>query len=391
MALGGKSFRCVTLEMGGKMNNIKFNEQRYRRKINIYRLKVGIQQFINYPLLNLFWGIFAIGIVLLVIVKRRFMSNMEVHPLFVTIFPLCMNVILIIVPVILAMGLIWAIGNWFAVRDEADLEIIFGDIINQVPILIYKKKDRKSGVIKREFYTTIPMERWQEKKEAICDRMNVYLVGDITYGGKKRIKEIISILNRQKAGSPKKKVSCMMIPSELLVGYDYDAWYGYSEKIPVVIDASTKNNSQTLICGMSGSGKSFLTNQYMVRICRHGGKESKVYFADFKQDDSFSHLRKCPRYYPYDKTIEALDEVYEIMHKRQCGEDTSRNYITLIWDEYMANILAILGSQKKKAEAVMHKVSEILMLGRSLAVRLVIACQRPDATAFPTGSRLTLA
>ena len=54
----------------------------------------------------------------------------------------------------------------------------------------------------------------------------------------------------------------------------------------------------------------------------------------------------------------------------------------------MANILAILGLQKKKAEAVMHKVSEILMLGRSLAVRLVIACQRPDAAAFPIGSRL---
>ena len=30
----------------------------------------------------------------------------------------------------------------------------------------------------------------------------------------------------------------------LLVGYDYDAWYGYSEKVPICIDASTKNNSQ---------------------------------------------------------------------------------------------------------------------------------------------------
>ena len=28
------------------------------------------------------------------------------------------------------------------------------------------------------------------------------------------------------------------------------------------------------------------------------------------------------------------------------------------------------------------------MLGRSLAVRLVITCQRPDALAFPAGSRL---
>ena len=143
----------------------------------------------------------------------------------------------------------------------------------------------------------------------------------------------------------------MMIPSkELLIGYDYDAWYGYSEKLPVTVDASIKNNSQTLICGMSGSGKSYLTNQYFARICLHGGADSVVYFADFKQDDSFTHLRECPRYYPYDKTIEALDAVYEIMHKRQCGEDTSRHYVTLVWDEYMANILALLGKEKKKAE-----------------------------------------
>lgn len=176
--------------------------------------------------------------------------------------------------------------------------------------------------------------------------------------------------------------------NELLVGYDYDAWYGFSQKVPISIDASMKNNTQTLICGMSGSGKSYLTNQYFARICIHGGQDSVVYFADFKQDDSFAHLRNCPRYYAYDKTIEALDIVYNIMHERQCGEDASRHFVTLIWDEYMANILALLSTEKKKAEAVMHKVSEILMLGRSLAVRLVIACQRPDASAFPTGSRL---
>ena len=175
---------------------------------------------------------------------------------------------------------------------------------------------------------------------------------------------------------------------ELLIGYDYDAWYGYVEKMAISVDVSTKVNSHTLVCGMSGSGKSYLTNQYLARICLHGGEDSVVYFADYKQDDSFAYLRECPRYYPYNKTIDALEEVYEIMHKRQCGEDTTRNYITLVWDEYVANILSFLGSGKKKAEAVMHKVSEILMLGRSLAVRLVIACQRPDASVFPTGSRL---
>lgn len=174
----------------------------------------------------------------------------------------------------------------------------------------------------------------------------------------------------------------------IIVAYDYDAWYGYEEKVPVYIEASIKNNTHTLVSGMSGSGKSFFVNQYLARISLQGGEKSVVYFADFKQDDSFSYLRDAPRYYPYDKTIEALDVVYDIMHKRQSGEDTSRHFVTLVWDEYMSNILSLLGTEKKKAEVVMHKVSEILMLGRSLAVRLVIICQRPDAEAFPKGSRL---
>ena len=113
-----------------------------------------------------------------------------------------------------------------------------------------------------------------------------------------------------------------------------------------------------------------------------------MYFADFKQDDTFTHLRACKRYYPYDKTLQALDEVYEILHNRQSGADFSREPITLIWDEYIANILSLLSTDKKKAENVMRNVSEILMIGRSLAVRLVCSSQRADASAFPSGSRL---
>ena len=156
---------------------------------------------------------------------------------------------------------------------------------------------------------------------------------------KGKIRAIIFSSRQVKEEKYKKEELYTMKASDmLLVGYDYDAWYGYSEKVPICIDASTKNNSQTLICGMSGSGKSYLTNQYLTRICLHGGADSKVYFVDFKQADSFSHLRKCHRYFPYDKTLDALDEVYEIMHKRQCGEDKSRNYVTLVWDEYLSLI-----------------------------------------------------
>lgn len=182
--------------------------------------------------------------------------------------------------------------------------------------------------------------------------------------------------------------SCMMMNLDLVLGYDFDKWYGYEAKQPIVTDISTKTNSHMILCGMSGSGKSYATNLLFAKISNAGDSEGKVYFADFKQDDQFSYLRECSRYYPYDRTIEALERVYEILHKRQSGEDVTRNPVTLIWDEYMANILAIQNTEKKKADEIMRKVSEILMLGRSLAVGLVISCQRPDASAFPSGSRL---
>lgn len=176
-----------------------------------------------------------------------------------------------------------------------------------------------------------------------------------------------------------------MMNSELILGYDYDSWYEYEEKVPITTDISPKMNSHTLLCGMSGSGKSYAENLMIARIAK---TEGKVYFADFKQDDSFIYLRNCPRYYPYDKTTEALEIVYDTLHKRQSGEDTSRSPVTLVWDEYMANTLAIQGIKKQISEQISRKASEILMLGRSLGVRLVITCQRPDAAAFPAGSRL---
>lgn len=179
-----------------------------------------------------------------------------------------------------------------------------------------------------------------------------------------------------------------MTSSDILLGYDYDKWYGYATKEPVLTDISVNTNSHTLICGMSGSGKSYLTNQLFARLSIQCGENSKIYFADFKQDDTFSYLRNCKHYYPYSKTIEAMNTVYEILHNRQSGQDTSRSPVTLIWDEYVANILSLIIEDKKQAQEVMRKVSEILMLGRSLAVRLVVSCQRPDAVVFPTGSRL---
>ena len=190
------------------MDNKEFNEQRYNRKKQQYRLMLGIQQLWNYPLLNLVWVLFAGGVVFWVMAKNKYIVSLEVYPMFETIFSVCMTVITTIFPIIYAFGIVQFIGFCFAIKDEADMEIVFGDkrdVKNQPPMLISKKKDRKSGVIKREFYSTIPMERWQEKKEEICDRLDVHLIGDITYGGRKKNKGNHIYFESAKGRNPKER------------------------------------------------------------------------------------------------------------------------------------------------------------------------------------------
>lgn len=186
---------------------------------------------------------------------------------------------------------------------------------------------------------------------------------------------------------------CTMMKSEissrLLLGFDLDKWNGYGEKAPISIDISTETNSHILLCGMSGSGKSYHEHQLLAHLIRaECDCDGEYFFCDYKGDDSFIYLNGCAHYYSYKDTLKALDMVHARLMARQSGEDTSRNPVTLIFDEYMAQVLNLLSEDKKAAAVVMGKISEILLLGRSLSVRLIVACQRPDALAFPAGSRL---
>lgn len=176
----------------------------------------------------------------------------------------------------------------------------------------------------------------------------------------------------------------------LILGYDLDEWRNYGLKEPITVDVSPDTNSHILLSGMSGSGKSYAERQLWARLIRaeQGDQGGEYLFADYKGDDTFSYLKDCPRFFPYKAAFAALDTVHARLIARQSGEDTSRHPITLIWDEYMAATLNLISEDKRAATTAMSKVSEILQLGRSLAVRLVSVCQRPDALAFPAGSRL---
>ena len=182
----------------------------------------------------------------------------------------------------------------------------------------------------------------------------------------------------------------MMMKYDFTLGYDLGAWQDYKIKTKITTDISSNSNSHMLFCGMSRSGKSYTVQQVLSRLAR-ADKDSTFYFADYKRDDSFAHLRNQARYFSYKDTLKALDVVYGIMQARISGEDETRNQVTFIWDEYVANILAMYNDGKegkKQAEIAMRKVAEILMMGASMCIRIIVSCQRPDAIVFPQGSRL---
>lgn len=173
------------------MNSKQYIQQMYNKRKTCYRLLLGLQQLRNYPVLNLLWIIIGVGFVLLKKAEKVFVESINVLPIYEKVFYVSMWLLLILIPAICGLGAIYFIGCCFAIKDEADMTIVFcdkRDIKNQSPILVFKKKDKTTGVIKREFYTTIPMEQWQEKKETICDRMDIHLIGDISYGGRKKNK-----------------------------------------------------------------------------------------------------------------------------------------------------------------------------------------------------------
>lgn len=173
----------------------------------------------------------------------------------------------------------------------------------------------------------------------------------------------------------------------LVLGYDLEHWNNFATKKEISIDISSQTNSHIILSGMSGSGKSYAEFGLIAKLIL-AEPNGEYYFADYKGDDSFECLRGTPRYRSFKQTIELLDIIYDRLNARMSGKDKTRHPITLIWDEYMANILALIGEDKKEATKIMNKVSEILLMGRSMSIRFVCSCQRPDAVAFPVGSRL---
>lgn len=178
--------------MENEFNN-QYIQQKWNRKRNFCHWKLGIMQMIQFPLLNiLLLPIIILTVIIWVKMDYAF-TVFDVPKIMLSIYTVIIKAFGILIPLLLLLGLIEVIGSFTSRKDEANIQMAFGkkELRNGSPILMYKKKQRNSGVTVREFYSPIPMKLWVEHQEEIADAMNIHFVQNFRYGGKSHGNRIV--------------------------------------------------------------------------------------------------------------------------------------------------------------------------------------------------------
>lgn len=140
-----------------------------------------------------------------------------------------------------------------------------------------------------------------------------------------------------------------------------------------------------LLCvGQTGSGKSYALSVILATYARCMPNIS-ITIADYKHS-LLTSLAHTPNYYGYDKAVEGIFLFYQEFKERLAAHDSERNkqIKILLIDEYSA----LIGSQdKKKAEELKTMISNMLLMSRSLGLKIIIGMQTAYSEHFKTGAR----
>lgn len=135
-----------------------------------------------------------------------------------------------------------------------------------------------------------------------------------------------------------------------------------------------------IVFGGTGSGKTYFTKLLIGKLFLFQ-PSTELYVCDFKGGEDFSFLADSPRFFRFMDCQKGFDIFYTRFRQRQCGEDTAQNMLVLYFDEWASYCNSL---DKKTVETEKQKLSQLLMLGRSFHVHVIISQQRADAAYFNT-------
>lgn len=189
------------------MNDVNYNQRRQNRIRRHLRIRLGIVQIIYKPLLNILFLPIFVSTVFIWMKRDEVLYLFDVPQVLFPIYRYTILITCVLLPVIFTLALVEAIGSVTARRDEDNLQNAFSkqELRNGSPILMSKKRIKDSNVIRREFYSNIPMRIWLERQEDIADSMNVYFVEKISYGRNANGKRIV-MLTMQGRKAPSREI-----------------------------------------------------------------------------------------------------------------------------------------------------------------------------------------
>lgn len=160
----------------------------------------------------------------------------------------------------------------------------------------------------------------------------------------------------------------------------------YKYKRPSLIsinDESLSNEPNFLVVGKTGSGKSYALYVLLGIYAKY--TNASITVCDYKKS-SFANFEDIPNFYGYTDVIDGVKEVYkEFCNRLKTNDDEINGHIkVLIIDEYGA---LISSQDKKTADELKTMVGNMLFMGRSLGIRVIIGVQRADAEYFKAGAR----
>lgn len=139
-----------------------------------------------------------------------------------------------------------------------------------------------------------------------------------------------------------------------------------------------------LLCvGKTGSGKSYALSVLLGIYTTIPNLSITV--CDYKKS-SFAQFENTPNFYGYEDVPNGIRAFYQEFSERLQANDEERNkqIRVLLIDEYGALISA---QDKKAAEELKTMVANMLFMGRSLGMRVLIGVQRADSEHFKAGAR----
>lgn len=161
--------------------------------------------------------------------------------------------------------------------------------------------------------------------------------------------------------------------------------FKYAQPTVITTDSTDiiKKMINLLVVGRTGSGKSYALLTILGIFAKI--PDIRIMICDYKKS-SFSQFEGNKNFYGYNDVGRGIKAVYQEFSERlqDNNQERNKNKIVLLIDEYGAFISS---QDKKNAEQFKTLIGNMLFMGRSLGIIVILGTQRANSELYANGAR----